>query len=243
MKYDVNKAFGAEYFDAGKEARPGVYRSYRLEDFPMFGVLAVWIKNLFNPKRILDVGCAKGFLVKAFKDLGIEAWGVDVSEYALSAAPDDVCPYLCKVDLNKDVLPFRDEYFDFVISLTTIECLHNHELAIHETNRVLRHGGGLFLITNYKATKDKFVINAHGRGYWIKYFQSNGFRFTSEGLDTFRKDCLAQYLATSRRNKIRFRIGKLLYQKGGYLGKEIVLLGTKFVSRQFGILLFMKESQ
>lgn len=40
------------------------------------------IKEVFEPGKTLDVGCAKGFMVKALLELGIDAWGVDGSKYA-----------------------------------------------------------------------------------------------------------------------------------------------------------------
>ncbi len=36
-----------------------------------------------GPKKVLDVGCAKGFLVEAVRPRGVEAFGNDISEYAM----------------------------------------------------------------------------------------------------------------------------------------------------------------
>jgi 2-polyprenyl-3-methyl-5-hydroxy-6-metoxy-1,4-benzoquinol methylase len=59
----TDKVFGQEFFDAGKKEL-GFYGTYRLEDlYPQFSILATWIKNHFNPARVLDVGCAKGYLI------------------------------------------------------------------------------------------------------------------------------------------------------------------------------------
>jgi len=136
----------------------------------------------------LDIGCAKGFLVKAFRDLGIEAWGVDVSEYALSSAPDDIRPNLHKVDLNREPLPFEDQYFDFITFLGTIEYLDDHKHILREISRVLRDAGGLYLNTlSRKDPKDKFRINIHDKYYWIREFQSNGLRVVPEKLSVFLK--------------------------------------------------------
>ena len=45
---------------------------------------------LTNPTSVLDVGCATGMLVQAFLTHGVEAEGIDVSEYAVSHAHADV---------------------------------------------------------------------------------------------------------------------------------------------------------
>ncbi len=71
---------------------------------------------------LLDVGCAKGFLVKDLLDAlpGLEAFGIDISEYALRHCPPDVVGRLHLG--NADRLPFPDGSFACIISLDT---LHN----------------------------------------------------------------------------------------------------------------------
>lgn len=45
-------------------------------------------------RTVLDVGCAKGFVVRALRRLGVEAWGIDPSAYAIAHAPEEVRPYV-----------------------------------------------------------------------------------------------------------------------------------------------------
>lgn len=238
--------FDVEFFEGGKKKLGGGYERYHLNEFyPKFSYLATWIKNSFNVQRVLDVGCAKGFLVKAFKDLGIETWGVDVSNYAISSAPDDIRSHLHKVDLNKDALPFEDDSFDFVTFCGSIEYLTNHKHALCEINRVLRQGGGFYLTTLYKKdARDKLRINIHDKGYWVKEFRSNGLRIASAKLSTYLKqEHLPQIFTRAQGNghSVRFNLAKLLYQKGGYIGKQIVGLVARYVDLTYGILLFIKK--
>ncbi len=172
------EAFDREFFDGGKK-EPWFYEAYRFEEhYPLFQIVSLAVKARFNPRRVLDVGCAKGFLVKAFREVGVEAWGVDISEYALSSAPEDVRTYLYRADLNQDILPFGDEYFDFVTFLGTIECLDDHNNALREIRRVLCPGGGLYLRTTYKTDpQDTIRRNVRSRGYWLKEFRRYGFKF------------------------------------------------------------------
>jgi ubiquinone/menaquinone biosynthesis C-methylase UbiE len=169
--------FGRDFFESGKR-KPWLYKDYEYEElYPLFRFAATVIKTQFEPERVLDVGCAKGFLVKAFKDMGIEAWGVDVSEYALSTAPDDVRKFLYKVDMNKDALPFADGYFDCIAFLGTIECLDSHEKILSELRRVMQPGAGMYIRTAYRTDpEDTIRRNVHGRGYWLKEFCSYGFK-------------------------------------------------------------------
>ena len=172
------ETFGKEFFDGGKK-EPWFYRAYSFDEhYPLFQLVSLGVKTHFNPKKVLDVGCAKGFMVKALREQGIEAWGVDVSEYALSTAPEDIRGHLYRVDLNRDALPFADGYFDCVTFLGTIECLDDYSKVLSEIKRVMQPGGGLYLRTTYRTDpKDTIRKNVHSRGYWLKEFHSYGFKF------------------------------------------------------------------
>src|SRR3954467_3354967 len=75
--------FGKEYFDGTREQGYGGYR-YDGRGIP----IAQDIVKHFGLKagdRVLDVGCGKGFLVKDLMKVcpDLEAFGVDISEYAI----------------------------------------------------------------------------------------------------------------------------------------------------------------
>ena len=84
-----------------------------------FRGIAEQIVALFHPSSVLDAGCAFGMLVEALRDLGVDAYGVDISEYALSQAREDIRPYLRQGSLAE---PF-DRRYDLVISIEVLEHL------------------------------------------------------------------------------------------------------------------------
>ena len=84
-----------------------------------FGHIAEKIKNEINPKTVLDVGCAKGFLVEKLRDRGIEAFGIDTSEYAISQIDNTVKEY-CKVG---SILDEFDRKYDLIICIEVVEHL------------------------------------------------------------------------------------------------------------------------
>jgi protein-L-isoaspartate(D-aspartate) O-methyltransferase len=51
--------------------------------------------NLQPGARILDVGCGKGFLLHEFTTLlpGVEVAGIDISQYAIENAKEEVKPH------------------------------------------------------------------------------------------------------------------------------------------------------
>lgn len=252
------RAFDREYFHYGRGKQS--YRDYSFVGFyPQFQFLATWIKDNFNPRRVLDIGCAKGFLVKAFREIGIEAYGVDISHYAISNSFEDTRPYLYELDVSRDVLPFPDGYFDFITFLQVIEYLSDYKHCLREIKRVTRDGAGIYLTSSClkNVTKDELMINIHDKDYWIKEFHSNGFRFAPEKVDSLIKAesdfritlienilTLAQTHATSSENTIKLKLGKYIYQKGGYIGRKLVIwAGARNVVQNpnFGSFCFIKE--
>ena len=88
--------------------------------------------------KILDIGCAKGFLLYELKKINskIEIYGLDISKYAIENAKSEIKEFL--VHGNAKSLPFKDSFFDLVISINTIDHLDEEDCnkAISEIERV-----------------------------------------------------------------------------------------------------------
>lgn len=70
----------------------------------------------------VDVGCAKGFLVRHLRRRGFDAWGLDISQYAIDTAPDDTAEFLRQYDLTSPQPSFfGPENFTFAVCLETME--------------------------------------------------------------------------------------------------------------------------
>ena len=121
----VARRFGREYFDGDRLTGYGGY-SYN----PRFWQATVRRfrdhYGLAEDARVLDVGCAKGFMLHDFRELmpRLQVTGLDVSAYAIENAIESVRPFLRVGDARK--LPFEDKSFDLVISINTV---HNLPLA------------------------------------------------------------------------------------------------------------------
>lgn len=85
--------------------------------------------QLDETSTVLDIGCAKGFMLHDMITLipGIKVCGIDISSYAISKAMDSVKPE-CQTGCATK-LPFADNSFDLVISITTLHNLERDELA------------------------------------------------------------------------------------------------------------------
>ena len=133
----IAKKYGREYFDGTREQGYGGY-TY---DGRWVSIAKDIIKryHVKSGDKILDIGCAKGFLIKDLVDQcsGLEVCGLDISEYALLNSHPDISNNVVRG--NADKLPFPDNTFKFV---SCINVLHNLNLArcknaLREINRVL----------------------------------------------------------------------------------------------------------
>jgi ubiquinone/menaquinone biosynthesis C-methylase UbiE len=115
---------------------------------PMLARLA----GVSNP-LILDVGTGTGRFPLAMlgqKRFEGRVWGVDLSIGMLRRAAERLKPYGARCTLiweDADVLPFRDDTFDAVVCLETLEFTPDPLHTLSELMRVLRPGGVL-LLTN-----------------------------------------------------------------------------------------------
>jgi SAM-dependent methyltransferase len=98
--------------------------------------------NLPDDAKILDVGCGKGFLLYEFTKLlpAATVTGFDISSYAIEKAKPEVKSALF-VHNAQNSLPYSDNEFDLVISITTLHNLGIQELksALKEIERVGRN--------------------------------------------------------------------------------------------------------
>jgi len=180
--------FDREYF----EGKKGGYRGYRerrvkyvlYKIVNMFRALA--IKLSFSPKKVLDVGCGFGLMVKYLRMMGVEAYGIDVSNYALSRADRGAKEYLKKARV--DELPFADNSFDLVVTYDVLEHISEIQLAqaVKESMRV----SSKYCLHKIFTTENGWIKIFHGldishvsvfdKKWWEKFFVKNKYRFSKK---------------------------------------------------------------
>jgi len=126
--------FDEDYFQNGQK-RGTAYSNYKegARNSPTFREIAAAVREIFQPKRVLEIGCATGVMVRHLNEFGCEAHGIDVSEWAVRNAEHP------NVRLSSaDNLPYPDAHFDLVMSCHSLEHLPDaiFARAIDEINRV-----------------------------------------------------------------------------------------------------------
>jgi SAM-dependent methyltransferase len=135
----VARQFGREFFDGDR--RVG-YGGFTYDPRFWQPVVPTFQKHygLTGESSLLDVGCAKGFMLKDFTEAipGMTVAGIDVSDYAIANAVEGMEHFVQVADARD--LPFEDDSFDLVVSINTIHNFERDEVvqSLREMQRVSR---------------------------------------------------------------------------------------------------------
>jgi len=170
-----------EYFDPEKESKISNYGGY--EHHKWFSDQVDRFIKKFNPKRVLDIGCAKGFMVEDFRKRGVEAWGIDISTYAINHAPESIRKYLICGDAA-DFVAFKE--FDLIIAIETLEHIRRLDHALKNVFYALSNDGYFWVSVPFYAKGIKLTmedvshLHRHNMEWWINKIESHGFKFHPE---------------------------------------------------------------
>ncbi len=179
----IAKQYGEMYFDGPREYGYGGYKYDGRWQPVARDVIEQY--NLKPGMRVLDVGCAKGFLVKDLLSEGIDAYGADVSRYALMHCEPEVVGRLQIASAVE--LPFPDASFDAVLSINSIHNLDRERcaIALKEFTRICRVPENIFVqVDAYRTRAEKELFESWcltALTYltpqeWIALFDQAGFR-------------------------------------------------------------------
>ncbi len=150
----VAKKYGYDYWDGDRKYGYGGY----YYDGRWRSVAEKIAKHykLQAGQRVLDVGCGKAFLLYELTQVvpGLEVVGIDISEYGIQNAKEEVRECLQIAEAQN--LPFEDDSFDLVISLTTLHNLKIFDLkkAVQEIERVSR-GNSYIMVESFRNDKEE----------------------------------------------------------------------------------------
>jgi SAM-dependent methyltransferase len=179
--------FDSDYYQAGH--KKGTQYSDYLQNAlgsNVYRGMAKAIAEVFRPARVLEIGCAAGPIVKHLSDLGCEAHGIDVSEWAVSNRF-----HANVVRASADDLPYDSNSFDLVFSCHTLEHLPDAivEGAFAEISRVAAkhqfHMLPLIGVPPYDGPLESTLANLrsdpthnllHDRAWWLERWSRLGWR-------------------------------------------------------------------
>jgi predicted SAM-dependent methyltransferase len=126
-------AYNREYFDGGK-GKVGGYAHEGYWDFPIHWLTAAKILE-YKPTSVLEIGAARGYVLKKIEDTGIRVAGLEVSDHCLHTR---VIKDIRQWDITQKPWPFPDASFDLCISMAVMEHIpaDKVKVVIEEIERV-----------------------------------------------------------------------------------------------------------
>lgn len=185
--------FTKDYYEDGVRKHISGYENYKWE--PTRSIPgALDIQNTFAFKSCVDYGCAKGFLVNALRIIGCDAYGEDISEYAVENCHPNVRDYVS--------LP-NDNHYDLLICKDVLE--HVEEVDLPDVLQNLKRKASQFFFVVPLGDDDRFRIREYevdithvtkkDEEWWINLFESQGFRLEkfSYSLGSIEQKWIDQY--------------------------------------------------
>jgi 2-polyprenyl-3-methyl-5-hydroxy-6-metoxy-1,4-benzoquinol methylase len=140
--------------DVPRKSRESARRYYNARDD--YGVNRLRRQKILNlcksepgrPRRILDLGCAAGYLARELKTEGTYVVGLDVSEKAVEAAKGALDEAFV-MDIESEVWPadFLERKFDLILCAELIEHLFDQTLFLEKLKRILSADGAVVFST------------------------------------------------------------------------------------------------
>lgn len=154
------EVYNIDYFQ-GK-----VYKNYfneELERKQRF-VKKIELINYYLPQegRVLDIGCAAGFFLKVMKDIGYDAYGLDISSTAYDYLMNHYDFKIFRGDIFE--AEYKDKLFDIITLWDVLEHLIDPELVLDEIYRILKKQGVLVIETlnidslNFKLLQNRWPL-------------------------------------------------------------------------------------
>jgi len=184
--------FDAYYYHHGCGCRP-----YRRDEvwLNFFDQIASRIVEQFDPKTVLDAGCAWGFLVEAFRKRNVEAYGVDVSEYAIQNVHPEMKPY-CWVGSATETFPQK---YDLITCIEVLEHMPQLEAEKAIENLCVHANEIVFSSTPFDY-KEVTHFNVHDPEYWAEQFARHGFYRDMDADLTYITSWAVRFVKTNRTN-------------------------------------------
>lgn len=136
----------------------------------MFRQIADHIRDEIQPASVLDAGCALGLLVEALRGRQIEAYGIDVADYAIAHVHPDIRAY-CRVASILDPFPHT---YDLIVTIEVLEHLERADSERAVAN-LCAHTDDILFSSSPLDYKEATHYNVQPPEYWVEQFARHDF--------------------------------------------------------------------
>jgi hypothetical protein len=160
-------SFDASYYRYSCGKAPYGRSEIWLELFRRF---AERIDTDIGPRKVLDAGCAWGLFVEALRNRCIEAYGVDISSYAIAQVVEPIRPFCWQGSLTEAL---TDSY-DLIVTIEVLEHMPIRDAEMAIAN-ICAHTSDVLFSSTPSNYKEATHVNVHPTHYWVEQFGRHGF--------------------------------------------------------------------
>lgn len=183
--------YNEDYYCRGEELGLSLYTDYHWlpEQTLALAHKLVLRNDISEHETVLDFGSAHGYLVKALRILGYQAFGCDVSEYAVSQTPEDVKDFNVLLHHPLDIPKLGGSPYDLILSRDVFE--HIRYETLFSTLAQLKKSCARMFVVVPLAENGKYVIPSaeldvthiirEDAGWWQDQFWKSGFKVRNWG--------------------------------------------------------------
>lgn len=183
----MNDFFDKDYYENGIATGKSCYENYRWIPELTYPLAHAICENLGLTRgdKFLDYGCAHGFTVKALRDFGIEAYGCDISSFAISSSPKEIDNFVRVLQNDLKTLIQTESWgqFDWIMAKDVFE-----HISVSKLEKIVKDcsnfSKNIFVIVPL-GENEKFRIEAYeddpshvirqNEQWWTELLEDNGF--------------------------------------------------------------------
>lgn len=153
MSAEMTNQFDEDYYLRGPSSGKSLYENYRWLPSLTLTMVRRIIDHLDIGvcDSVLDVGCSRGYVVRAFVQHGVDAYGVDISEWAISNCDETVKDRVMLYD-GHTMLPLSH---DWIISKDTLEHIPEEDIMAQLSGLASSARKGVFIVVPLSHGLDK----------------------------------------------------------------------------------------
>lgn len=171
----MDRIYNSYFFNKHYEEQGG--GNYVNETNPFrasFDTIAANIVEEFSPKTVLDAGCATGYLVEALRKRGVEAYGIDISSYAINHVSQDIKDYCAVCDITGPLPENFPQKYDLIVTIEVLEHLYE-EQGKKAIFNLCNYSDKIIFTSTPDDISDQTHINVQRSEYWCRIFAQKSF--------------------------------------------------------------------
>jgi O-antigen biosynthesis protein len=120
---DPGQLYNADYYDHGCTVNDSIAYGRHEPWLSFYNKIARKLIRRYNPKSVADIGCAFGMIVESLVDRGVDAYGFDISSYAVSMGRADIKSRLIVHSILNRIPLNNAQKYDLVLCMEVLEHL------------------------------------------------------------------------------------------------------------------------